>query len=1355
MGAEPGSQERQGAPREVVAGRYELTRRLGRGGMGEVFSARDRSTGKVVALKRLLESAVSQRAPVAHFMREFHALSELRHPRIIEVYEYGVDRNVPYYTMELLDGQDLRDLSPLPYRDACLYLRDVASSLALLHARRLLHRDVSPRNVRRTSEGHCKLLDFGAMIPFGVPPNVTGTAPCIAPEALQGALLDQRSDLYSLGALAYCVLTGRHGHAVSQLAELPSAWARPLKRPKRIAEIPDELDELIMSLMSLDPMKRPRSAAEVIDWLSAIGQLPPDDAPDVARSFFTSTQLCGRTRETEELTRHVKRAAEGQGGAVMLEGSVGTGKSRMLSECVLLAQTCGLSVAHAVARSQRGTNYALARELMASLLQVAPLEAEVAGVRSIAWPRVAGNAALELAGQAGPDPGEQRARLQQSLLDVIGQVAESRPLLLAIDDVDRADEFSSALIAGLAHQAAKLPLLIVCTRTSGRGLRADALRGLATRIRLSELMRGQSAELAHSMFGNVPNIDLLNDWLYRVARGNPKHTLELAGFLFERGLVRYVEGDWVLPPDPIALEMPTDLTAGWALRLDSLSASALALAELLTLRRGGLSVELCLAVAEGPPESVFAGLDELVRAGVLESAGSDYVFAQDTSRQLLERRLSPERLRVLHRRWASVLAQDPSQDLEARLEAGWHMIHTEDELRGADMLAEVAPLFVDHGHELVTAIPALERALAVYERLGGPLAVRLRLRSSLVLAGYLFDYRLAFRYGEETIALLHEVSGLRLATQLSRYVGRHLGFILGTAFASVRRLWTPVERRGPPFYTALRYFVRSVMGLMGVRAISLDGPGTWSLFEKVQPLGAVPPFGSSGPTIYLTCRALALQMLGRESDVRQAIGEALREIRRGRRRDMLEVEYRRLLVGLLMADGVNESYHEASSSLERADMLDGLGTRLAHAGALRIRMNYYARRGDSDRAEECRHQIELQAIQGGVLWQGEWFSVPLEGMSGAAWTDLVSLRRALDRMERLAQDVPALAAMRDGVRISYHYRRGEYALAAELGDHYIAAHPPRTLVGWSATYGVIAQALVEHGQPERALRLCEDALKHASQEDLRYYVMYAPLETGYAMALAVLGQREQAEAIMRKRINSLRAHGEHASLVILYQFQARIASLVGDHRGLADALLAMREAALTSGLPAVILLADRVAELRAKRRSSPLPPAATVANDRVPEPEMEETAMTAFLQRRESGQKRSQSALWFLARYVCSEEAFLYRVKPGELQLMAAIPEGKEVPELTEALLAKVGDPSDASVLRLQSVDFMPSNDTEERSYRVTLLAEARRPQHWIGVVVVREGPETLAEISESVISDVTRVLADDIRSDVTTSAKR
>jgi len=98
---------------------------------------------------------------VLRFRHEFFTLAGLRHPRIIEVYDYGLDGPVPYYTMELLDGSDLRALGPMPMRESCRVLRDVAAALAFLRQRRLLHRDVTARNVRLTGDGRAILMDFG------------------------------------------------------------------------------------------------------------------------------------------------------------------------------------------------------------------------------------------------------------------------------------------------------------------------------------------------------------------------------------------------------------------------------------------------------------------------------------------------------------------------------------------------------------------------------------------------------------------------------------------------------------------------------------------------------------------------------------------------------------------------------------------------------------------------------------------------------------------------------------------------------------------------------------------------------------------------------------------------------------------------------------------------------------------------------------------------------------------------------------------------------------------------------------------------------------------------------------------
>ena len=253
----------------AVAGRYEIEAKLAKGGMGSVYRVRDLTSGETLALKRVQSRA---RTASALFEREYQTLQSLKHPRIIEVYEYGVEAEGAYYTMELLLGSDLHELAPVPYATACAYLRDIASSLALLHARRLLHRDLSPRNVRVTKDGRCKLIDFGALMSFGVASDLVGTAPCVPPEAIRGAPLDQRSDLYSLGATAYYLLTGRHAYAATSFQDLGRLWQRPPFAPSVLASsIPPALDELVLSLLRQDPLARPASAAEVIDRLTPYG----------------------------------------------------------------------------------------------------------------------------------------------------------------------------------------------------------------------------------------------------------------------------------------------------------------------------------------------------------------------------------------------------------------------------------------------------------------------------------------------------------------------------------------------------------------------------------------------------------------------------------------------------------------------------------------------------------------------------------------------------------------------------------------------------------------------------------------------------------------------------------------------------------------------------------------------------------------------------------------------------------------------------------------------------------------------------------------------------------------------------
>lgn len=1281
---------------EIIAGRFLLSHRLARGGSGEVFAAVDRSTGAPVALKRLLDHAGTRGARV-RFMREYYALSELRHPRIIAVYDYGVDRGVPYYTMELLDGHDLSELSPLPYREACGYLRDVASSLALLHARRLLHRDVSPRNVRRTSTGHCKLLDFGAMMPFGTPPNLTGTPPCIAPEALQGGALDQCSDLYSLGAVAYHLLTGRHAYPASELSALPDAWQRGIVRPSQlVSELPEPLENLVMSLLSFDAMKRPASAAEVIDWLSAIGGLSPEDNLAVGRSFLASSRLIGRNAECAQLQAHLSKTLSGRGRAVLISGEPGSGKTRMLAEAALIAQTCGLTVVRTALRQQRGLSSSFVPDLVSALQHVAPAEAARASQRR----------PLVVAALSGAATPADHSALAHQVDDYVREIARARPLLITVDDVHHADELAAAVIAALAHRTSDHALSLIASHDNRQ--RASGLttaRDLVTTLRLRTLDQAETALLSESLFGDVPNLERISAWFFTIAQGNPKLTLALAEQLLARGTLRYVAGSWVLPAE-IAEPLPQDITNALLLRLSPLGPDARAMAELLSVRRGGASAEqLLLLAVPRAPDSVFRALEELVRAGVLESAGDEYAFVQDALRTELGRVLTPHRRQELHKRWAGYLLALPRPDRDAQLEAGWHLVHTDEELRGAQLLAKVAPELVDQRVSMKTAVPALERALEVYERHGRSLAERLRLRALLVMSSYLFDFRLADRYGEDTLDAVYPFTGLAEAERCTRFLGKRAGFALGVLWAALRWCLRPAKARGPHVFAALRYYAQSTMGLVGLRALAVDVPQVSALLERMRGFDGVPHPALSA--VYLAARAIHLHGQGHGAEVHRSIARALARLERGRVWQMTAHEHADLFTGLLLLQGINETYREHSRALECAARLEHMATPLAAAASLRVSMTYYLLRADPLRAQHYRRRLDLIAIQSGSFWQVDWIAVPLEGLAGATYTDLIGMRRALERIDRLVEDAPAFAAMRQAILLHYCFRHGEFAKAAALGDTYMSRVAPLTRIGWASSYAVTALSYLELDQPQRALAICEDALAHVTEDDSEYFVFYAPLEAAYAMTLAIMGQVERSRAVFRTRVARLRASGEQARAVVIHEYRIKVARLLGDREALVEALVDLREAALISRNPSVIALVNRLAETPRSRRDSAHPEHTRSLSD--------------FFDDAADGQERAKQALAVLGQYAHCAQGYLYLDEADTLQLSASL-DSQPPPRALVAQLQRLAAANDTAA----RTDI----DAGYCAYRLQC-----------GFVVLRAAAGDTALLPESLLAEVDRSL--------------
>lgn len=253
---------------EVFAGRYEIRASVGRGGMGAVYRVRDMETEAERALKVLHATAEEENAAV-RFRREIEILSRLRHPNIVDIFDWGVVGDRMYFTAELIDGEDLRTIlrqrGVFPPDEVARIGARVAEALGAAHRIGIVHRDVKPHNVMIRRDGRVTLLDFGVARGAGIDMNtvtatgvIVGTPEYMPPEQFQGYRVDARSDIYSLGIVLYELLCG----AVPFRADTPVALGMqhtgmppaPIRTQRQ--NVPAWLERIVFKCLEKDPSLR-------------------------------------------------------------------------------------------------------------------------------------------------------------------------------------------------------------------------------------------------------------------------------------------------------------------------------------------------------------------------------------------------------------------------------------------------------------------------------------------------------------------------------------------------------------------------------------------------------------------------------------------------------------------------------------------------------------------------------------------------------------------------------------------------------------------------------------------------------------------------------------------------------------------------------------------------------------------------------------------------------------------------------------------------------------------------------------------------------------------------------------------
>ncbi|MHC4767817.1 MAG: serine/threonine-protein kinase [Planctomycetota bacterium] len=259
-------------PGTLLAGRYRIVGRLGRGGMGEVYRADDLKLGQSVALKFLPEAVATDAVWLRRFHDEVRIAREVAHPNVCRVYDIGEVDGEHYITMEFVDGEDLtsllRRIGRLPTDKAVQTARQLCAGIAAAHDKGVLHRDLKPANIMLDGRGHVRITDFGiAALANQVDgkPARAGTPAYMAPEQLAGGEVSPRSDIYGLGLVLYEIFTGREAFESKSVGQLERhrRTGPPTTPSSYVEDMNPLVERVIMRCLANDPKDRPHSAIAV------------------------------------------------------------------------------------------------------------------------------------------------------------------------------------------------------------------------------------------------------------------------------------------------------------------------------------------------------------------------------------------------------------------------------------------------------------------------------------------------------------------------------------------------------------------------------------------------------------------------------------------------------------------------------------------------------------------------------------------------------------------------------------------------------------------------------------------------------------------------------------------------------------------------------------------------------------------------------------------------------------------------------------------------------------------------------------------------------------------------------------
>lgn len=644
----------------LIGRRYILHAPLGEGGMGAVYRATDRLTGQQIALKRVLppqkepggttlgSSTVDFRLALA---QEFKVLASLRHPNIISVLDYGFDdTGMPYFTMELLeDAQTILEAGqgkPLGYQINLLL--QMLQALAYLHRRRVIHRDLKPKNVLVTNN-QVKVLDFGVSIgsdQYSGSTPTAGTLAYMAPEVMIGGEPTEAADLYAVGVMTYELFAGHHPFQIEPVSRLINDILYVVPDMSNV-EVDTDLQLVLRRLLSKSQAERYTTAIQTIAALTEATHQPlPAETAAIRESYLQAARLVGRDSELQYLTGALEEALDGSGSAWLVAGESGVGKSRLVEELRTVALVRGALALKGQSVSEGGSPNALWRPSVRWMLLLTELEDTYLSTLKAIEPDIA--TLLERPVPESPDADYKIAgtRLASAIEMIFRQ--QKQPILLLLEDLHWSKD-NLDILRRLTQIVTELPLLIVGTFRDDESPELPTLLPNMQVLKLSRLNESGIAELSEAMLGESGRQEQVIDLLQRETEGNVFFLVEVVRALAEEAGNLEQIGMATLPAQVFAGGIQKIVQR----RLQHIPENYYPVLQAASVY--GRQLNLALLRAMAPNVDFNHMLTVCSEAAVLDVQDDNWRFAHDKLREGVLATLSTDAQQILHGKIAQAL----------------------------------------------------------------------------------------------------------------------------------------------------------------------------------------------------------------------------------------------------------------------------------------------------------------------------------------------------------------------------------------------------------------------------------------------------------------------------------------------------------------------------------------------------------------------------------------------------------------------------------------------------------------------------------------------------------------------------